>query len=1518
MAELEPSNLPKPGDETLPLNTSGPKAETSGSSDANESIPPAPKQVNTHPAEEPQILSQGAKVLDHAETVALSVWGQILNDNQDLQDPTATLKGAVTVREDPSWLKTLQSVTIAIAGQTDREDGDGDLNASNYILGKAIGEGGMGVVYEARQRNLRRDVALKMLQPRLEEEPELVEQFVVEAMITGRLEHPNIVPVHDLGRTADDRLFMGMKLVRGESLKALLKREPADNPQRLRDTLDILSQICDAMAYAHSKGIVHRDLKPENVMVGEFGEVQVMDWGLAFAYGNHGLPDSHNLAGVSSGPSGTPAYMSPEQVKGNDQEIGSWSDVYLLGAILYEILTGTPPHRGQSIMAVLLAAQDGVIERPSDRAPTRDIPYDLEELCIDALKAHRAERLQNVQDFQDRLQLYQSHREALGLIDRARQILGSKKEGSEAGDAYKQAQWTLEQALGIWPESQAALALLNKTLLQQIDRFLEIGQGADAHHLVGQLKVSEELSPKRIKQLDRATLRQMSKRRNHIATVLGLMIIFSFAGHWLVRLIARLQADDRRTFARDELPSRTAAAWAALDKDDRDIDQTLGRLKKSLDATGWQLTQSDYSHLLAAVAWDSLRVGDLGRASRTLAPLLDENQQHELEFLRKDGRTDVRPAQLLSGWQQKSVTLPPTVRRVSDALLLAAISRRSLDSAKRAELTKLMIKTGARSVLSDQRSGIIQALLQNPDTAIPIRFYQNAKTGRVVAIDVSTKQRLWTFPPALETRDLPWRPRSPLLLEKNGGFSLVLGWGSDVLSLDPKNGRILKRLRLHDACVGLLPAGNSRFYVIQPARWGACHSRLVEAGAEGWVDRPLPGADVTVLWERQRWILGGIENKGDRRAPDDKGRLREELIRLKTLQKRDPSQAIWTHHSAIRHQKLGDTSSADKLFQQLLKSDLSAFEKALLAVDWKKAGDEQKVEALILSALKTQVDRGANPDLNTNLDMNPAVLIRNLAEEYRASNKAFSKTLLGYSRELATTLEGDRFPFLRGRSWLVEDGQFRDKKERQQYRARAIRLGGFFFSPPGSTKVFDLVLLFSILTPTFLFASMFILYLRSFHTQREELRSLGFRTEWSRWAAFFTHPALRWSHTFLAYTNRHERIFLLLGGLFNLFTKVFIATILAAVTDVANMPPVLGRGYLGHPTIESFIENSREQGATRESAPHLRLLVEAALSRHEYDRAATLLDRLKKIEPSDGFALNNSGYLAEKRGQQDLARDFYQKAGANEGEDGQVGRYNLARLGKLPRPDLSVTYKSFLRFYQGSNEPLRQYARSVDFLNVVNLGPSLLSVMAKKVGAVNDGGRHLTRLIAALERRGLVGSAGDAPQALRYFTLLPSFFIFLSLILILHLPFGTRPIANPLGERGQGALLRISRIGNLMLPGVIWLFRGRIIMGSIAMLLVPLLAFGIWRGSHPGLLESFAFPQMPDFFNTTDLTELTVSQGQRFIGGGAALILFVLYPAVWFYGYKEWHGEIDGPPNLLDRNDVEDPSNLINNATGSQ
>jgi serine/threonine-protein kinase len=259
--------------------------------------------------------------------------------------------------------------TVLATPITGPSDGPGpapDGGAGRYELLRELGRGGMGVVVLSHDRHMGRELALKVLPAEHRDRPQQVQRFLNEARITGRLQHPGIVPVYDQGELPDRRPYFTMKLVQGRTLAELLKERP-DPAHDLPRFLTIFEQVCQAVAYAHSRGVIHRDLKPHNVMVGAFGEVQVMDWGLAKVLAQK--DDGHGTASSNDSPSpvdtmpgevmGTPAYMAPEQARGEAGALDGRTDVFGLGAILCDILTGRPPFAGANSHEALARAQAG-------------------------------------------------------------------------------------------------------------------------------------------------------------------------------------------------------------------------------------------------------------------------------------------------------------------------------------------------------------------------------------------------------------------------------------------------------------------------------------------------------------------------------------------------------------------------------------------------------------------------------------------------------------------------------------------------------------------------------------------------------------------------------------------------------------------------------------------------------------------------------------------------------------------------------------------------------------------------------------------------------------------------------------------------------------------------------------------------------------------------------------------------------------------------------------------------------
>lgn len=212
-----------------------------------------------------------------------------------------------------------------------------------------LGRGGMGRIHPATDRNLLRHVALKRLDLELSRVPMYREGFIAEAQMTGQLEHPNIVPVHELAISDASVPYFTMKLVQGIGFDRWLNdaTHPPGSTERMEQGLEIFLKVCDAVAYAHHRGVIHRDLKPENIIVADFGQVYVMDWGLARL--TKTVPASgQNSQMYAEGAVGTPQYMAPEQARGNPNEMDERSDVFGLGAILYEIVSGVTPYGDES------------------------------------------------------------------------------------------------------------------------------------------------------------------------------------------------------------------------------------------------------------------------------------------------------------------------------------------------------------------------------------------------------------------------------------------------------------------------------------------------------------------------------------------------------------------------------------------------------------------------------------------------------------------------------------------------------------------------------------------------------------------------------------------------------------------------------------------------------------------------------------------------------------------------------------------------------------------------------------------------------------------------------------------------------------------------------------------------------------------------------------------------------------------------------------------------------------------
>ena len=278
-----------------------------------------------------------------------------------------------------------------------------------YRLGGVLGTGGMATVYDAYEPALDRSVAVKVMDPELAKDPELLSRFLYEARILGQMDHPGVLPVYAAGSMADQRAYYAMKKVRGRTLGDILdgpRRLDRSAAQHTAEMLDILAKVCQTVAYAHSLGIVHRDLKPRNIMVDDFGVVIVLDWGLSKKI-DQDVREQGILATQPGVVKGTPAYMSPEQAKGKPDEVDLRTDVFALGIILYQILTGRMPFQGQTHTQVLEAIKER--QPPDPRRINRRASHTLAAVCMKALSKDPDERYPSAKEMAEDLERYRDH-----------------------------------------------------------------------------------------------------------------------------------------------------------------------------------------------------------------------------------------------------------------------------------------------------------------------------------------------------------------------------------------------------------------------------------------------------------------------------------------------------------------------------------------------------------------------------------------------------------------------------------------------------------------------------------------------------------------------------------------------------------------------------------------------------------------------------------------------------------------------------------------------------------------------------------------------------------------------------------------------------------------------------------------------------------------------------------------------------------------------------------------------------
>ena len=493
-----------------------------------------------------------------------------------------------------------------------------DVTADYQIIDK-LGEGAMGIVFSARQTAVNRIVAIKTAKPNFQSNDESRRRFLYEAHITADLDHSNIVPIHELGASEEGMLFYSMKLVQGTEWSRVMRKKTREQ------NLEIFMKVTDAMAFAHSKGVIHRDLKPENTMLGRFGEVFVTDWGTAvnlekdttylakpaakgdkyltvedgsnFVRGDyivlHDGVESYDRVQIVSidevnhnrlylrrkltrdyQPSrrlvvvkamnlaGTPCYMAPEMAGHRLPQIGKTCDIYILGAILYDLVTGKPPHTGDSVTQCLRAALKNDLIVADSEDPLMKIAYK-------AMASDPVSRYQTVEELQEAVREYRRHAESIALTQRSDELLEDAIEKRDY-DTFSRSLFGYRDAVELWPENTAAVSGLKKARLA-------FGQAAYSQGNFGlALQTLDREVPEEAALFDRAsTAKKKAEGREAslrlLQKVVAAVVLLAVAGLSALAWIANEQknqavaAKDQETVAKTAAQESETKAKLALD-----------------------------------------------------------------------------------------------------------------------------------------------------------------------------------------------------------------------------------------------------------------------------------------------------------------------------------------------------------------------------------------------------------------------------------------------------------------------------------------------------------------------------------------------------------------------------------------------------------------------------------------------------------------------------------------------------------------------------------------------------------------------------------------------------------------------------------------------------------------------------------------------------------------------------------------------------------------------------------------
>ena len=1203
---------------------------------------------------------------------------------------------------------------------------------ASYQIVDEIGRGGMGVIYRAVQASLEREVAVKTLIPD-RATPKSREKFVSEALVTGALDHPNVVPVHELGRNQEGEVFLAMKLVDGRSWKDLLHPRHADDQAAaagytLEKHIDILLDVANAISFAHSKGLIHRDLKPENIMVGAYGETLVMDWGIAVDVRD---PIPKQLLAphrsTIAGPAGTPVYMSPEQAEGRGPDLGAWTDVYLLGAILHELVTGQAPHQrpGARLLDVLVTASRSEPPEYED-----DVPRALQAICRKAMARSIDERYRTVAEFQEAVSTWLGHRASLRLADQADALAGqAQAESTAAHDRYglyTRALARYEQALVAWPDNEQALVGQWSSSVAYANEALSRKDFGVVEAQLSLLAAHPRTDAAQLSRL-RAGLRRQRASQVRATVALILVMGATLLGYrGLQAVAAQGEREGARVAAQHAFDRKAQESWLAVasgdlldvsraetrlaedpkarEREGRDRVKSVRGAKKLMlwQQRRWQelfniqcrdfrsgLLESGGKDPVVKGALVGTRVGELLRRAADDPSSLSLCKVFEAELL---GGTPAKT--VLAAFDQMQHTAPEAAQK-------RLLRRRRLLDAATCEMVPVPLELALKSTETD--ACLLKTLpfvLAQPPVGPQLRqrtrppVMRRGKNHEWVALDRRTRKELWrTNPPGDET------PSEVVIPVADG--SVVIGSGAFLRRHDGRTGRVLGRLVLPSAPILAWPDTLDRRRMRVIAWTNRDQGRVgVLTFAAGRAYQPAFKSDTFEAWGRTSPTVIALENRQRAQLAQQLGvdvdgddpRLRIALFKALIAEARrdpyEPDFAVRALHvvgAGIEPEKRARVADhAVRASKGLLPAHAVRIGNALLRV-----GFPRRAEQLYEQAANDFLDGHGNADLAGFRIGNPASLLRRLgAQLYEKGEVDSALRLVETGHRFATVMEGDVLFYQRYEAWLAQKGRQDAGGKVATFAQEAAKAGGVLVLAPTDSLLTDVAAVTVVLLPLLLLVLLAWLWGRARSSRIAALHAQGVRTWRGRVYAFLSDPWLRARHTFWSYATRPQRLVVLATAVLAILSATTLASNLAILGQTVTAPLHLAFGYPSQPAFLADVGSALRQ---RRDDPALRrLMAEGLRARGRNLDARKSLEKVLAIAPGNSLALNNLGVLAEEAEDVARAEQMYLQAGSGEDAGAMVARWNLARMQKsatLPTAALAHRDRIRARRY-GARSPL--------------------------------------------------------------------------------------------------------------------------------------------------------------------------------------------------------------------------------------